>query len=344
VNDEQTEGRSKESVPEKSGILDKSNAENEAKNETKNKLIEARSEVSDPEKPGILDTSNEKTETKNETIDPRLPVQKPQSILIILGLAALVAGLVVSILVNISLLTIGGDHASNISLFQWVVITGALLITAISLGISFWLYYVRTLYIKDGPALVPEKWGAIIAELSHVTNQSNINTVSKLTSLLKDSSHLTDKSETLLESFLTLQDTISNRDAEINRLKKGHDSKIFRRFIVRFIRVSNALQEIRKEAKDSDQAKNYKYLCRLIQSALDECGVEQLFPEIGSDYRQLGVEVDDDPEVIETNDALKNYHIASVETPAYMIEGEGGRDIIFSATVTIYKTKEKELL
>ena len=188
---------------------------------------------------------------------------------------------------------------------------------------------------------MPEKWGILIAELSHVTNEFNINTVEKLTSLIKANSQQSIKSETLLESFLTLQETISNRDEEINRLKKGHDSKIFKRFIMRFVKVSSALHEIRDEAQDSDQAKNYKYLCRLIQNALEECGVEQLMPEIGADYRRLGSEVDDDPKIIETNDKLKNFHVASVESLAYIIEGEGSREIILPATVTIYRTKEE---
>lgn len=302
---------------------------------------DANSLTSLEDKSDLIDVYHEEKEAKNEIEIDHISITKPPSILKILCIAAVSAGLVVSVLINISLLSNGGEVNSSISSFQWVVITGALLITALSLGVSFWLYYVRSIYLKDGPALVPEKWGILIAELSRVTNQSNVNTVEKLTSLIGAISNQSIKSETLLESFLTLQATISNRDEEINRLKKGHDTKIFKRFIMRFVRVSNALQEIRDEAQDSDQAKNYKYLCRLIQNALEECGVEQLSPEIGTDYRQLGSEVDDDPKIIETNDELKNFHIASVESLAYIIQGEGGREIILPASVSIYRSKEE---
>jgi hypothetical protein len=294
-----------------------------------------------PNTSSVMDASTEETETKDEIKGSLSSVQKPPSIFQILGLATLAAGLVVSVLLNVSLLSIGGDNDSNISSFQWFVVGGTLLITAVSLGISFWLYYIRSLYLKDGPALVPEKWGVLLADLTHVTNQTNINTVENLSSLIRESSHLSRKSEALLESFLTLQETISNRDEEIARLKKGYDSKIFKRFITRFIRVSIALHEVRREASDSDQAKNYKYLCRLIQSALEECGVEQLSPEIGVDYRQLGSEVDDDPKIIDTNDGSRNFLVASVESPSYMIEGEGDREIILPAKVTIYAYQEE---
>jgi molecular chaperone GrpE (heat shock protein) len=211
----------------------------------------------------------------------------------------------------------------------------------ISLGISFWLYYVRSLYLRDGPALVPEKWGRLLNQVGYVTNQSNVTTMKALGSLIEASNTQTEKSESLLSSFLTLQETISNRDEEISRLKKGHDSKIFKRFINRFIGVSVSLEEIREEQKDSDQAKNYKYLSKKIQSALEECGVEQLYPAVGYDYRQMGAEVVDDPRVIETNDESKNFQIASVESPAYVIEGEGDREIVLPSKVTIYRTQQQ---
>ena len=124
--------------------------------------------------------------------------------------------------------------------------------------------------------------------------------------------------------------------------KKGHDAKIFKRFVSRFIRVSVALEEIREEAKDSDQAKNYKYLCRLIQNALEDCGVEQIRPDINSDYREAGPEIADDPTLITTNDSTLDFKIASVESPAYVIEGQGDREIIIPARVSVYKLEEQE--
>jgi len=196
--------------------------------------------------------------------------------------------------------------------------------------------------VLQGPALVPEKWGVVIAESSHVTEKSIAHTSETFDAIKRASINQLDKTEVLLESFLTLQQIISNRDSEIARLKKGHDAKIFKRFVARFIKVSLALEEIYEEEKDSEQAKNYKYLCRLIQSALEECGIEQMIPEINSDFRQLGAEVDDDPDFIETDDESLDFTIATVESPGYVIEGEGDREIFIPAKVKIFRKTENE--
>ena len=287
------------------------------------------------------DNSPEKTESTDNYKKPHSSINSRFSLVKVFSLVILVAGLVISVLLNISFLSLDEAATTDSSVFLWVLVTGAFLITAVSLGISFWLYYVRSLYLKDGPALVPEKWGKVISELSQITNQSNINTFKALTSLIEANSIQISKSETLLESFLTLQETISNRDEEIARLKKGHDSKVFKRFINRFIKVSISLEEIYQEERDSDQAKNFKYLCRKMQNALEECGVEQIYPSVGYDYREMGPEVLDNPNVIETNDKSKNFQIASVQSPAYVIEGEGDREIILPSKVTIYMNNEE---
>lgn len=72
------------------------------------------------------DKTAEESEITNESENLRLFVQKPLSISKVLGFAVLVAGLVVSILVNISVLSIGEARVSATSPFQWLVIGGAL--------------------------------------------------------------------------------------------------------------------------------------------------------------------------------------------------------------------------
>ena len=333
---------------------------NQDDNSTKIKeKIQEASEVLDPcvekaetEETVLEEETNLKEEAYSEEeigsvkTDSQFSVHKSPSLVKILGLAVLVAGLFGSILINITLLSQGVEIGTpnSSSTLQWVVIIAALLITAVSLGVSFWLYYVRSLYLKDGPALVPERWGVLINDLRYDTNQSKMDTLERLSAVIEASKHQSAKSEALLESFLTLQDTITNRDKEIARLKKGHDSKIFKRFITRFIRVSISLEEICEEAKESDQAKNYKYLCRKIQNALEECGVEPFAPPVGFDYRELGPEVDDEPKILEIEDASKDFQIASVESPAYVIEGEGDREIILPSKVTIYRSQNKGVI
>ena len=278
-------------------------------------------------------------ETRPESNLP--PKSGVVSIFKVLSRAAFVSLLVVSLLINVSLLVVDSEKPQTDD-FQWMVLFGSLLIVLASLSVNFWLYYVRTMYLKDGPALVPEKWGRTIAGLTKVTEKSNVATVQTLQSVVEASNFQARKSEDLLESFLTMQSTIDNRDAEIARLRKGYDAKVFRRFIKGFIGVSIALEEIREEEKESDQHRNYKFLCRKIQNVLEDCGVETIYPETGADYRELGDEVEDDPDSVTTNSTELDYAVASIVSPAYVLVGEGDTDVIVPAKVKIYRFEQGE--
>ena len=254
----------------------------------------------------------------------------------VIALAMLATAFVVSIIFNA--VTLWGEPTETFGdSFGWLLTTSALLITAISLGVSFWLYYVRSVFLKDGPALVPEKWGVYLEKMRYVIGDSSSRTNESLSALVSASAHQTEKANSVLDSFLTLQEAISSRDDEIKRLRKGQDATVFKRFLARFIRVSTALEAIRKECAGTEQEKNYKYLCRLMEAALEECGLELWSPDIGSDYRELGEEVADDPDHVSTDDPSLNFKIASIDSPAYIVEGQGDREVIVQAKVTIFQ-------
>ena len=127
--------------------------------------------------------------------------------------------------------------------------------------------------------MVPEKWGGVINHLSAVSAQNTNQLNSALTFLQRSQLAQSEKSEELLESFLTLQRALSERDSEISRLKSGYDSQIYRRFLTKFIRIANVLRELQLEAGTSSDQKNFTYLSRLMGDALEECGVEEFEPK-----------------------------------------------------------------
>ena len=258
----------------------------------------------------------------------------------VIALAMLATAFIVSIIFNAVTLWGEPTETSGDS-FGWLLTTSALLITAISLGVSFWLYYIRSVLLRDGPALVPEKWGVYLEKMRYVIGESNSRTAESLSALVSASAHQTEKADSVLDSFLTLQEAISSRDDEIKRLRKGQDATVFKRFMARFIRVSTVLEEIHQECAGSEQEKNYKYLCRLMEAALEECGLELWSPEIGSDYRELGEEVADDPNHVSTDDPSLDFRIASIDSPAYIVEGQGDREVIVQAKVTIFQLETK---
>ena len=289
------------------------------------------------------DKIESKIETEESTAEKHTDIlsQTKISVMAICGIALLIVILIVSVVLNVMLLT-KPERSNSLIVFHWIVVGGSMLIACFGLGMSFWMYYARTIYLKNGPALVPERWGRIIIKLGNAIKKANKHSDETFNTILKTCKSQTEKSEVLLESFLTLQQAISYRDEEIYRLKKGYDAKIFKHFVARFIRVSVALEEIREQAKNSEQIKNYNYLCKLVQNALEDCGVTQVHPPVGYDYREAGQEIAEDPNIVITENPLLDFQIASVESPAFVIEGEGDREIIIQAKVSIYKFSENK--
>jgi hypothetical protein len=244
-----------------------------------------------------------------------------------------------SLFLNLSFILQKETEFSAQSTTHWFLIFGLIFITIISLIISFWNYHVRSIYLKDGPALVPERWGLILSELIEVWKLQHTQSQSSLSSVQRYTEEQTKRSNDLLESFLTLQDALTLRDEEISRLKKGYDAKIFKRFLMRFVRVDRSLREMAAEFSDDNHKKNYKYLVRLMQDALEECGVEQFIPELGSDYRDAGPQIADDPTIIETDDTNKDFKIAEIGSVGYVIIGEGETEVVIPSRVSIFRAK-----
>ncbi len=253
-------------------------------------------------------------------------------------LAALFIG---SVFLNISLMTKESSDPSPSETFHWVLIIGLIIVTTISLVISFWTYYVRSIYIKDGPALVPEKWGSIIGKLIEDYKIHHSQSQMSLAKVQQSSEDQSRKSDDLLESFLILRNTLNSKDEEIARLKKGYDAKIFKKFLRRFIRIYQSLREMEQELGNQEHEKNYKYLSRIMQDALEECGVEKFTPEIGSDFRKAGPEIADDTTVRHTDDESQDFMLAEVESIGYILEGEG-KEVIVPSKVAIFRFNTRD--
>lgn len=246
--------------------------------------------------------------------------------------------LVISVLLNLFLLIFDEAPApAGTGPFPMIISLGMIMVSAISLAIAFWAHHARSIYLKDGPALVPERWGLILTKLTGVFELQHLETKTSLANVQSSTELAAEKSNELLQSFLTLQDALSTRDDEIARLKKGHDAKIFKRFLNRFIRVDRSLGEMVIEFEDPAHQKNYRYLKRIMQDALEECGVEEYWPDTGADYRDAGPEIAEDPAVLETEDPAQDFMIAEVVSKGYVIVGEGDGEVIVPARVSIFR-------
>jgi hypothetical protein len=203
-----------------------------------------------------------------------------------------------------------------------------------SIAVSFWLYRWRKALLGNQDAMLPETLGKSLNSLgigAHdvataiKTFQNSVNNQVLLN---------TQEISSMTTTFMTMQDVISSREKEISRLKSGFDAVLFKRFLARFIRLDQSLDEIIGERTDPD--KDLIFLSRLLQDALDECGVEKICPDLGSDYRQLDKLVSDNPlhEAAELPES--NFKISSVTHQAYVLTTGEQVEVIVPSKVTIF--------
>ena len=86
-----------------------------------------------------------------------------------------------------------------------LLLIGLVILAGLSLSAFFWSSYIRSLYLKDGPALVPEKWGSIINQLIHETQSAQSRAEHTMSAFQNSAEKQIELSNNLLESFLTMK-------------------------------------------------------------------------------------------------------------------------------------------
>jgi hypothetical protein len=205
--------------------------------------------------------------------------------------------------------------------------------TAVSVLVAFYLYRWRRILLSNPHVLLPEEQGAYFQSLDAHFRQLHNGIVRSFDGLREQGNASVQRMSELHESFMTLQRALEQRDAEIQRLRKGYDAEVYRKFINRFIRVSAALHDMKAISEvrhgDVDQA------IRLLDDAFEECGVEVFFPELGADYR-LEKGVADNPQTVPTENQDELFKIAGVLEAGYRIRSGDSQEIIRAAKVKIF--------
>jgi molecular chaperone GrpE (heat shock protein) len=142
----------------------------------------------------------------------------------------------------------------------------------------------------------------------------------------------------LIESFTDLQAALNKRDKEIERLKKGYDSEVFRKFLTRFIRVDKALcDEIHAAAENSDHRRNFERIQEALRDAFEDCGVSTFSPKIGGHLRKASG-VAENPKTKPTSSQEKDLTIAEVTEPGFKLQVQEGPDqCLKPAKVIVYR-------
>lgn len=207
------------------------------------------------------------------------------------------------------------------------------LTTLVSVSITFYLYRWRRILLSKPELIVPEEWGRYLENVSITVNSLTKTMGKEIYTLSSVTSDGNKKISNMIETFMDLQTALDSKDAEIRRLKNNYDAEIFRRFLLRFIRVDQAVYDFIQLEKCSKE--QLLLIKRLIEDALDECGVERFSPEIGADYR-VAEGVGDNPKTMIAEDPEDQFKIASILQEGYRLRKTDGFETISPAKVKIF--------
>jgi len=204
----------------------------------------------------------------------------------------------------------------------------------ISVAVSFYLYRWRKIILANQNLALPEEFVGSITGLNKGVVQLSRAIALHLGDLGKKSSTMEARISDMTETFMTLQDSLDHKDAEIKRLKQGYDKTIFRKYLLRFVRVDQVIEDYKLDKPEFIDELNQ--IQGILTDALEECEVERFSPALGSDYRK-SEGVADSPRVIEPKtDNDITYNIAEVVEVGYRLALTDGFDIILPAKVKIY--------
>jgi len=215
-------------------------------------------------------------------------------------------------------------------------------ISVLILGTSaFYLYrWRRLISSKDGREFIkPEDYNKLMSTFSYTleTNIKKINILDK--NVIDQANYQKEKITNMTDTFMSMQQKLDKQDAEITRLKKGYDSEIYRKFLMRFIRVNQIISDNMKS-----EELNMKLLERLklrLDDALEECNVESFIPRAGDHCDNYNL---DDLEIIResTQETNNNGIIFKVIEEGYKLTTTGNEyHILIPAKVKVYDNTEE---
>lgn len=228
---------------------------------------------------------------------------------------------------------------TNLQSWMIIAISVMAIVTLIAIGISFYLYRWRKILLNNQHLVVPEQFGGWINGLANnlAAYIQEVSTSIERTDIQGQETH--QNLEDLSETFMTMQRALDEREVEIRRFKNGYDAHIFRKFVSRFIRVDQAVEDIQREGENNPES--LEQIRYLLADAFAECGVECFDPQIGEDYRKADG-VAERPKTVATQNAQDAFKIMEIIESGYLIRSAENTEVVIPAKVRIFTYQEGE--
>ena len=226
------------------------------------------------------------------------------------------------------------SHPLLLSVILGMTFILSLLIVALIISMRQWIKTNNTAPVT--PSTSVSSGVAHQNALTHPMEELHALVAEILKQIRQDSTKNAENLDKLQSISVTLRHALDEKDEEIRRFKKGYDAQVFRKFLLRFIRTDLAINDFAQDAKN--HSKSFGVIKKLLEDALDACGVETFSPQIGEDYRQADG-VADNPKTTVSNDANKRYRIAEIIEQGYRMKTLDGYEIVYPAKIRIFITE-----
>ena len=155
---------------------------------------------------------------------------------------------------------------------------------------------------------------------------------------------VTSKYEAILESFSLLQTSLNTKDKEIERLKKGYDLQILKKFINKYLRIIDTCDAINKDTNISDETKNeVTFILDSLNDLLEDIGIKKYSIDEGVSTKsdEFGLPPANEWIKIETDDDDKCFKVKKTIKSGYFIDAEN-KEVMKYPKIEVYLKGEKD--
>jgi molecular chaperone GrpE (heat shock protein) len=230
---------------------------------------------------------------------------------------------------------VNNNEYQLITISIYAIATSLALILSVLLSIH--LYRWRKISLSKPDTLVPKEWEKVLNQVSLTVKQNQLQSIDARSKSQYLHEEVYKNSEKTLEAFMSLHKAMDEKDKEIERLKQGYDSYIYKKFLKRFLKTYIAAKDMLEEDPTNASLKETQ---DMLSDALQECDVEEFEPRIGDDVRHAKG-IADGPRIIDTADLAKDFAIAEIIDHGYWVRGDTTTLVILEAKVKIYRMKKE---
>ena len=154
---------------------------------------------------------------------------------------------------------------------------------------------------------------------------------------------MTKKYDEIFESFSMLQKSLSQKDEEIERLKKGYDLQILKKYAIKLMRVSDTCDAIIQDPKTSSETKSETtFILESLYDLLEDLGIEKYTIKAGVSTKSevFGLPPANEWVTVITNKKDQVFKVKKTIKEGYFINAET-KDVLKFPQIEVYVEGEK---